>query len=118
MRFLARVLGVHTDERAFRVGAGGEEEVGRRLARLPKGWRVIHSVPVGEGDSDIDHVVIGPAGVFTLNTKRLNGRVWIAGNAFLVNGVKQTYLQNSRLEAARAAKLLTCLLYTSPSPRD
>ena len=31
---LARLLQVHTDERAFRVGAVGEETVGRRLAKL------------------------------------------------------------------------------------
>lgn len=30
----ARVLGVHTDERAWRIGAGGEEAVAARLAKL------------------------------------------------------------------------------------
>ena len=34
---VARVMGVHTDERAWRVGADGEEEVGRRLAKLGRG---------------------------------------------------------------------------------
>ena len=32
----ARVLGVHTDERAFRVGAKGERLVGQQLDRLPR----------------------------------------------------------------------------------
>jgi hypothetical protein len=32
-------------------------------------WTVLHSVPVGTGSTDIDHIAIGPAGVFTLNTK-------------------------------------------------
>jgi len=106
--FVARVLGVHTDERAYRVGADGEEEVAWRMRKLGDGWHVIHSVPVGEKGSDIDHVVIGPAGVFTLNTKNhLRKKVWIAEKAFMVSGQKTNYLRNSRREASRASKLLT-----------
>lgn len=99
---------MHTDERAFRVGADGEEEVAWRMRKLGVGWHVIHSVPVGEKGSDIDHVVIGPAGVFTLNTKKHPGKkVWVAEKAVMVNGQKTNYLRNSRFEAARASKLLT-----------
>lgn len=109
--FLARVLRVHTDERAWRIGADGEEKVAAQLEKLVKKdprWRVLHAVPVGENGSDIDHVVIGPAGVFTLNAKHHPGaKIWVAGTTFMVNGQKQSYLRNSRHEAARAAKLLT-----------
>lgn len=106
--FVARVFGVHTDERAYRVGADGEEEVAWRMRKLGDGWHVIHSVPIGEKDSDIDHVVIGPAGVFTLNTKNHSRKkVWVAEKAFMVSGQKTNYLRNSRHEAARASKLLT-----------
>ncbi|WP_371261683.1 nuclease-related domain-containing protein [Arthrobacter sp. ov118] len=31
-------------------------------------------MPVGAGASDVDHVLIGPAGVFTLNTKNHAGQ--------------------------------------------
>ena len=80
----------------------------RRLAQLPDGWRAIHAVPVGENGSDIDHVIIGPGGVFTLNTKNhSSSKVWVAKNSFLVNGQKQDYLDNSRYEAKRATKLLS-----------
>ncbi|MFZ0834488.1 MAG: nuclease-related domain-containing protein, partial [Mycobacterium sp.] len=106
--FVARVFGVHTDERAYRVGADGEEEVAWRMRKLGKGWHVLHSVPVGEKDSDIDHVVIGPPGVFTLNTKNHSRKkVWVAEKAFMVSDQKTNYLRNSRHEAARASKLLT-----------
>jgi hypothetical protein len=70
--FVARLLRVLTDERAWRVGADGEEEVGGRLRKLGNAWHVLHvlhAVPVGTNGGDIDHVVIGPPGVFTLNTK-------------------------------------------------
>ena len=106
--FVARALGVHTAERAWRVGANGEEAVARRLHKLSGEWMVLHAVPVGERDSDIDHVVIGPAGVFTLNTKNHSrGKVWVAERSFLVNGQRTDYLRNARHEASRASRLLS-----------
>lgn len=56
----------------------------------------------------MDHVLIGPAGVFTLNTKNHAGQsVWVAGRTLMVSGKKQRHLYNASHEAARAAKLLT-----------
>src|SRR5680860_1213119 len=70
--FLARALGVHTDERAWRIGADGEEKVATQLAKVAKKdprWRFLHAIPVGDRGSDIDHVIVGPGGVFTVNAK-------------------------------------------------
>jgi hypothetical protein len=105
---VARLVGAKTDERAWRIGADGEEEVARHLARLGPQWRVLHAVPVGDRSSDIDHVVIGPAGVFTINTKNHpQSNVWVRGDTFKVNGSNQHYVRNSRHEAQRAARLLS-----------
>lgn len=106
--FFTRLLSVNTEERAFRVGADGEEMVARRLRRLdPNVWHVLHSVLVGE-EVDIDHVVIGPGGVLTLNDKHHPGkRVWVDSQAFWVNGHPQRYLHNSRREAKLAARKLS-----------
>lgn len=109
--FLPRALGVHSDERAWRIGADGEEKVAAQLGKLagkdPR-WRFLHAVPVGENGSDIDHVVIGPAGVFTLNAKHHPGaKIWVGGSTFMVNGQRQPYLRNSVHEAGRASRLLT-----------
>jgi hypothetical protein len=109
--FLARALGVHTDERAWRIGADGEEKVGAQLAKAAKKdsrWRFLHAIPVGDRSSDIDHLIVGPGGVFTVNTKHHPGaKIWVGGNTFMVNGRRQPYIRNSRHEAARAAELLT-----------
>lgn len=107
--FIARALDIKTDERAWRVGAGGEETVGARLERLEKhGWHVLHAVPVGSRGSDIDHVVIGVGGVFTLNTKTHPGaKVWVGARAIRVNGQPVPYIQSSRHEGERARQLLT-----------
>jgi Nuclease-related domain len=109
--FLARAFGVHTDERAWRIGADGEEKVAAQLAKTAKRdprWRFLHAIPVGDRGSDIDHLIIGPGGIFTVNAKHHPGaKIWIGGDTFLVDGNRQPYIRNSRHEAARAAKLLT-----------
>jgi Nuclease-related domain len=94
--------------RSWYLGALGEIVVAEKLVRLGDGWRVINAVPVGAAGSDIDHVVVGPAGVFTINAKaHANKKVWAAGQALRINGFKQDYVRNSQHEAARASKLLT-----------
>lgn len=109
--FLARVLGVKTDERAWRIGADAEEEVAARLRKLGDAWKVLHAVPVGENGSDIDHVVIGPGGVFTINTKHHpDAAIWVGGNTFMVDGHRVPYVRNSRFEAQRTARMLTAAL--------
>lgn len=108
---LARVLGVKTDERAWRLGADGEELVAAQLAKAAKKdprWRFLHAIPVGERGSDTDHLILGPGGIFTVNAKHHpKANIWVGGNTFMVNGNRQPYIRNSRHEATRAAKLLT-----------
>jgi len=106
--FLARVLDVKTEERAWRVGAAGEQAVAAQLAKLGPEWRVLHSIEVGDRGSDIDHVLIGPGGVITINAKNHpNTNVWVGGDTFMVNGQRVPYIRNSRHEAKRAGRLLS-----------
>jgi hypothetical protein len=98
------------ESRAWTRGARGEEVVAAELWRLaqPGAWRYVHSVPVGTRGSDIDHVLVGPGGVFTINTKsHVGSAIWVGEHTFMVNGHKQPYLRNSRHEAARASRLLS-----------
>jgi hypothetical protein len=80
----------------------------RKLVQTDPWWGFINSIPVGENGADIDHLVVGLAGVFTINTKYHRGcNVWVAGNTYMVNGQRQPFIHNSRHEANRAAKLLS-----------
>lgn len=89
-------------------GALGEIEVGEILARLDSTWTVLHAVPVGSAGADIDHVVIGAAGVFTINTKHHAGqKIWVADRMLMVAGHKQGHIRNSIHESSRAIKLLS-----------
>ncbi|EYT53921.1 MULTISPECIES: nuclease-related domain-containing protein [Kocuria] len=105
---LAGASPLSAESRSWYRGALGEIAVGQILGRLGPEWTVLHAVPVGAGASDIDHVLIGPAGVFTLNTKNHAGRtVWVADRAVMIDGHKQHYLSHSRHEAARAGRRLS-----------
>lgn len=65
---------LHRHERDLIAGAEGQEYVGQRLEELrPHGWHLIHSIPLGPNGADIDHLLIGPGGVVTLNTQNCAG---------------------------------------------
>lgn len=60
----------------WRQGAFGEQATGKQLKRLEHdGWIVLHDLPRGNGN--VDHVLVGPGGVFVLDSKRTDGRVVI-----------------------------------------
>ena len=55
-------------------GASGEEQVGAVLAGMETdGWRAVHDIDLGRGN--VDHVAIGPGGVFAIETKARRGFV-------------------------------------------
>ena len=54
-------------------GAAGEMKVGDGLAKLPDNYCVINDVATPHGN--LDHVVVGPTGVFVLDTKAWRGVV-------------------------------------------
>jgi Nuclease-related domain len=101
-----QALGHKTDARAWRKGARGERFTGW----LPEGWHVFNDVPIGVLGANIDHVVVGPGGVFTVNTKNRSGKVWLAPRTLLVNGIKTDYLPKAVCEAARATDLVSSAL--------
>lgn len=77
--------------RQLRQASDGEKAVGQFLERLRQnGYQVFHDV-IGQG-FNLDHVLIGPAGVFTIETKTLSkpvtgeARIKFDGERFLVNG--------------------------------
>ncbi|PPL19602.1 NERD domain-containing protein [Microterricola pindariensis] len=94
--------------RSWHAGIVGERRVARILSNLGPEWTVLHSVPVGTEGADIDHLLVGPAGVYTINTKHHAGKdVWVAERALRVNNHPQHHISNAAFEARRAEKLLT-----------
>jgi len=90
-------------------GARGEEYVGSILEELrADGWLVIHDAELER--SNVDHIVLGPAGLFTIETKsnpgpisvqRLHGRL-----------IRQVQLQKERVEKLVDATAEPLLVYS------
>ncbi len=89
-------------------GVHGERKVAAELATLGPDWLVLHSVPVGRRDTDIDHVVVGTSGVFVINAKYSPGKpVWAKGYGVLVDGQRTGYVPKAIAEARRASDVLS-----------
>lgn len=80
-------------------GARGEEMVAGELAHLPASWTILNGVLLPDG-RDVDHVAIGPQGIFVIETKHWSGEVSVAGAQILANGRP---LERSPVEQVRRA---------------
>ena len=77
------MIGLRRVERFFK-GARGEEKVSGILKSLPAAYHVFNDFAAGR--SHVDHVVVGPGGVFALETKFWRGRVTIEDGHVLLDG--------------------------------
>jgi hypothetical protein len=76
---------VQKKQENYQRGAAGETHVGNLLKDLSDDYCVINDVTTPHGN--LDHVVVGPTGVFVLDTKAWRGVVTSAGNGeLLLNG--------------------------------
>jgi hypothetical protein len=98
-------FGVPVVERWAR-GARGEEEIGRLLEALGDGWFSLHDINTGRGN--IDHVVVGPAGLFTIETKSHRGRICV--DRIEPRMLKQAYAQRKWLERVSGHEVEACLV--------
>jgi hypothetical protein len=88
-------------------GSKGERVVARRLARLGRdGWDVLRAVQAHGGD-EVEHLVVGPPGVFMLSTLYHRGaRIRVGSQVVWVDDAIREYLRNARSEAASVAQRL------------
>lgn len=100
--------------RALRLARDGEKAVGQFLDELrERGYRIFHDV-VGTGFK-LDHVLIGPAGVFTVETEmrskpiKSNPPVIFDGEKIRVNGFKpeRDPIMQAKLKANWLREMLT-----------
>ncbi|MFF7476477.1 NERD domain-containing protein [Streptomyces sp. NPDC008092] len=101
-RLRSKLLRQSSEWDTWYAGLEGERRVGRELERLSSfGWRVLHSVEKING-GDIDHLLIGPGGVFAINTKtHRDASVWVGDTMAKVNGGEpRPYSAASNAEAS------------------
>jgi hypothetical protein len=98
------------------MGAAGEQAIAATLAGLPVQWFSLHSIPLGDPDSptgDLDHLVIGPGGVYVINSKHHPGQVvFVKGDMVLVARRAQPYISAARRDAMTVAVRLSAAVGT------
>lgn len=92
------------------VAVGPQDEgTAARLDRLVEaGWLALHDLPVGLQGGLLDHLLIGPGGVYTIRSYVHPGSVaCLSRTAIIVNGRSTNYLRDAQLERARIEHLLS-----------
>jgi len=97
------------DYESWAQGAEGEEVVGQILEGLrEEGWCVIHDVSFGRGN--IDHIVVGPGGIFTIETKSRGGKVW--PDHLEEKMLNQAYAEKKSLEKITMLEVQALLVFS------
>jgi hypothetical protein len=75
------------DAVAWRRGAAGERRTAQLLGPLERhGWVVLHDLAVPHSRANIDHLVIGPGGVFVIDSKQYRRRLQLDPSGRLWHG--------------------------------
>jgi hypothetical protein len=96
--------------RAWRRGAKGERRTAKKLRPLThRGWVVLHDRAISGGN--VDHLVIGPTGVFVIDSKFWAGRAVTVAEGLLYAGgfavdVRTTLWQAEQVVVALADELV------------
>jgi hypothetical protein len=94
---------------AWRRGAAGERRTAHLLGPLERhGWVVLHDLAVPGSRANIDHLVIGPGGMFVIDSKQYRGRLQLDPTGRLWHGryPLAPTLQAVSFEADQAAVVL------------
>jgi hypothetical protein len=94
---------------AWRRGAAGERRTARLLGPLEQlGWVVLHDLAVPGSRANIDHLAIGPGGIFVVDSKQYRGRLKLDPSGRLWHGryPLASTLQAVSFEADQAAQVL------------
>jgi len=103
--------------RTWQRGAQGERHTAHLLRRLTRdGYVIFHDLAVPDSPANVDHLVIGPSGVFVIDSKQWTGSVHQGGDGLVwhnhypldrtLETVRWEAQQVSRVLGSRAAALL------------
>jgi hypothetical protein len=98
------------DAVAWRRGAAGERRTARLLDPLERhGWAVFHDLALPGSRANLDHLLIGPGGVFVVDSKQYRGRLRLdpSGQLWHVGYPLAPMLRTVDFEADQAAQVLT-----------
>jgi hypothetical protein len=78
------------------------------LAQLAPEWRALHHIALGTLGSSIEHLAIGPGGIFLVKHRNHpRARVRVLDHVLMVDDMPAPHLDHARFEAQRAGRLLS-----------
>ena len=109
-RFFGRDV-LTTALRPLFVELRGELAIADALEALDSDWTVFHAVQLASRESAIDHLIIGPGGVFALTVAHHSDQsVRVADGDFEVAGSRHNHIRNSEFEVGCVERLLGAAL--------
>ena len=101
---VAGILLVWGDRRLgnFLKGAKGEEWVAHELSFLSSEYAVFNGLRLGGGKQNFDHIVVGPAGLFVVETKNWKGSVEFRDGKLYAEGREPSRPPLKQVKAATA----------------
>jgi hypothetical protein len=91
----------------WEAGSVGEAATAAALEGLPSGWSVWHDVRwPGRQRANVDHIVLGPGGVFVIDSKNWTGDVTLSLGVLRQNGRSRENAVASAADAALAVAQL------------
>jgi hypothetical protein len=93
---------------SWRRGAKGERQTAKLLAKLEReGWRVFHDLAIPGSRANVDHLAIGPGGVWVVDSKLWGKRVhwdprhgWMHGQSAITPELNTARWEASEVEQA------------------
>lgn len=86
----------------FLKGAKGEEWVAHELAFLDSEYTIFNGLRLGGGKQNFDHIIVGPAGVFVVETKNWKGSVEFRNGKLYAGGREPSRPPLKQVKAATA----------------
>ncbi len=93
---------------SWRQGAKGERQTARLLAKLEReGWKIVHDLAIPGSRANVDHLAIGPGGVWIVDSKLWGKRVhwdprhgWMHGQSAITPELNTTRWEATEVEQA------------------
>ena len=86
----------------FLKGAKGEEWVAHELSFLSAEYTVFNGLGLGGGKQNFDHIVVGPAGIFVVETKNWKGSIEFQNGKLYAGGKEPSRPPLKQVKAATA----------------
>ena len=104
--------------RVYNAGWAGEKQVTKLLSsKLSDDYLLLNSLYLRNGGGDVDHVVLGPNGVFVLETKNWSGDITCNGDEWQRDD-RHTFKNSPSLQVKRNTAKIKHIIDSSPALRS